>query len=451
MLDRRSFLTGLAATAASGPASAQTMQPSAMRGSIDATELGVRPGVHQDQSAAFTRMLNTASEQDLPVFLPPGNYIVSGLQLPARTRLHGVPGASRIICGGGGALLSATGNEVVHLSDLVIDGANQWLSDRVRATLDIRDARYVAIARCRFTGSAKGALSLEAASGSVEGNDIADAGDVGIYSLQAGRLSITGNHVAQCGNGGILVHRREPGPDGTIVADNRIEAIRADNGGTGQFGNGINIFRADNVLVRGNHIADCAFSAIRSNGGSNIQITGNICLRSGETAIYSEFIFEGAAITGNVVDGAANGISVVNFNEGGRLAVVSGNLVRNLSRRGPYPADAPGFGSGIIVEADTSVTGNTIEGAPLNGIRLGWGTYMRNVVASANMIRDTDVGIAVSVADGAGPAVISGNIISEARKGAIVGHRWSDAVTADLVDNPGHGFAHLTITGNRAN
>src|SRR5690606_35792467 len=105
------------------------------------------------------------------------------------------------------------------------------------------------------------------------------------------------------------------------------ERIRADLGGTGQWGNGINVFRAGNVVVAGNMVSDCAFSAIRSNGGSNVQITGNQCLRSGDTAIYSEFVFEGALISANVVDGAANGISIVNFNEGGRLAVCSSNLV----------------------------------------------------------------------------------------------------------------------------
>ena len=35
------------------------------------------------------------------------------------------------------------------------------------------------------------------------------------------------------------------------------------------------------------------------------------------------------------VDGAALGISVTNFNEGGRLAVVQGNLIRNLKTKRP--------------------------------------------------------------------------------------------------------------------
>ena len=57
----------------------------------------------------------------------------------------------------------------------------------------------------------------------------------------------------------------------------------------------------------------------------------NSCARLGEVALYAEFGFEGALIANNLVDTAATGISVTNFNEGGRLAVVQGNLVRNLS------------------------------------------------------------------------------------------------------------------------
>ena len=88
----------------------------------------------------------------------------------------------------------------------------------------------------------------------------------------------------------------------------------------------MNVFRAANVLVQGNRISDCAFSAVRANSASNCQIIANRCTRIGEVALYAEFAFEGALIANNLVDGAAMGISVTNFMpEGGRLAVVQGN------------------------------------------------------------------------------------------------------------------------------
>ena len=245
------------------------------------------------------------------------------------------------------------------------------------------------------------------------------------------------------------MHRWSEGEDGSIVSGNRVERISARDGGTGQNGNGINIFRAHGVVVRGNRIADCAFSAIRSNSGSNVLIEGNSCLRSGETAIYSEFAFQGAVIADNLVDGGAIGISIANFLDGGRLATCSGNIVRNIVDTGPYPAEVQGFGIGIAVEADTAVTGNVLEKAARFGLHMGWGPYLRDVSVTSNVIRDCPVGAAVTVVEGAGAALISGNIFSSTPGGAVVGHRWKEAVTGDLT-RPGaaDGFGHLAIQGN---
>ena len=455
MLNRRAFLAGLAgagglAAGAAQGAALSGIETASIRGTLDASELGVQPGLYDDQSEAFARVLDKAAERDAPVYLPPGDYVVSNLVLPRKLRLTGVPGASRILYGGNGHLFLAEAADHLEISGLLIDGANRWLGDHVDGLVTVRGARHLVIDNCSILGSGKHALALENVAGRVERSQISGAADAGIYSVQAGGLAITGNTVADCGNGGILVHRWQAGEDATIVSGNRVERIAARNGGTGPFGNGINVYRAGGVMVSGNRIADCAFSAIRANGGNNIQITGNSCLRSGETAIYSEFAFEGAAISSNIVDGAANGISIVNFNEGGRLAVCAANLVRNLSQTGPYPADSPGFGVGITAEADTAVTGNVVENAPLFGLHLGWGPYLRNVTASGNVIRDAGTGIAVSVVEGAGAAAISDNIISGARNGAIRGHRWAEAVTKDLARVGNAGFAHLTVERNHA-
>lgn len=455
MLDRRRFLATTAGFAAGGlalPAAAASLFTeatlTAMRGSIDAADFGVRANALDDQSKAFARMLEKASEADAPVFLPPGRYTVSNVTLPKRVRLMGVPGATLIVYGGDGHFLAAENADHVELTGLVLDGSNRWLGEQVQGALDLREVAHLVIDNCQLIGSAKYGIALERAAGRIERSRISGAAEAAVWTVNARGLAITGNHVADCGNGGILVHRWQPGEDGTIVSGNRVERIHALHGGTGQFGNGINVFRAGNVTVTGNQVADCAFSAIRSNSGGNVQVSGNTCLRSGETAIYSEFAFEGAAISSNIVDGAANGISVVNFNEGGRMGVVSGNLVRNLSETGPYKADPPGFGVGITVEAETTVTGNVVENAPRYGMHLGWGPYLRNVVATGNVIRRVGEGIAVSVVEGVGATVISDNIIEGAGRGAIVGHRWTEAVTGDLAIE-GSDFPGLTVERNR--
>ncbi len=456
MANRRQFLTALGgATAASlvpGIALAKTplFQNISLRGSLDATQFGIRPGAWDDQSKVLQGVLDRAAEEDKPLFLPPGNYVASNLKLPKRTRLKGVPGASKLIYGGGGHFLTAEHGDHISLNGITLEGANRSHDDPSGGLFHGINCRYVEISNCDVVGSLASGIRLERCGGRIERSRITGAGgDAGIYSVEATGLQITSNVVSDCANGGILVHRWTAGEDNSIITGNRIERIKSLNGGTGQWGNGINIFRAHSVLVNNNRIADCAFSAVRSNGGSNVQILGNNCSRLGETALYSEFEFEGAVISNNIVDEATLGVSVANFLQGGRMSVVSNNLIRNLKTVAPYEGDQPGFGIGISVEADTSVTGNVIENAPLFGINLGWGPYLRDVVANANVIRNAGEGIAVSVVEGAGEALITNNVIRNASGGAIVGHEWSKAVTKDLALANSNSFDHLTIEGNR--
>ena len=107
------------------------------------------------------------------------------------------------------------------------------------------------------------------------------------------------------------------------------------------------------MIVRGNRIKNCDYSAVRGNSASNIQITGNSVSDVREVALYSEFSFEGAVIANNTVDGAAFGVSVCNFNEGGRIAVVQGKISRNLRPKRPIgtpPGAATGAGRPLWAE-----------------------------------------------------------------------------------------------------
>ena len=75
-----------------------------------------------------------------------------------------------------------------------------------------------------------------------------------LFANDSRGLIISANTIRRSGNGGIRVWQSEKRHDGTLVADNTIEDIRARAGGTGQNGNAINVFRAGDVIVRGNHI-----------------------------------------------------------------------------------------------------------------------------------------------------------------------------------------------------
>lgn len=448
-LDRRSLLTGLTITGAAIPfatANAST-GPSGGFGA-DVTKLGVKPNSPDDQTRALQNAINAAAGAKIPLFFPPGVYRGADIMLPTGTHLVGVPGSSRLTLGFGASLFASSRAEQIHLFGLTFDGGGRALPEK-RGLLTIRSTRDFTMRDCVITGAGGTALLLEGSGGEVANNLFTAATKAAIFSLDATGLSIRNNTIRNIGNNGILVWRSEKGDDGTIVTGNRIEDISARDGGSGQNGNGVNIFRAANVIVSDNRIKNCAFSAVRGNAASNMQVRGNSTSSLGEVAIYSEFDFEGAVITNNTIDGAALGISITNFNHGGRLAIVQGNLIRNLVTRGKAFVDQEARGIGIGVEADTIVSGNVIERAPVAGIWLGWKEYQRDVSVTGNIVRQSRIGIAVQVSKGAGSALVADNLISNTPMGAILGMDGLQKVTGDLAHEKPERLAQLTISGNR--
>ena len=449
-LDRRRFLALSAAATAGAAAVPARAAPSSRIAALgaDASHFGLRPGSADDQSRVLQRALDEVARTRAPLVLPPGTYRVSNIQLPAGAHLVGVRGASRLILSDGASLLSAQNAEHVTLSGLVLDGGKRRLPER-RGLVHLDSARALKISDCEISAAGGIGLLCTGVQGDVSDSTFTDIADVAIHSFDARGLSIARNTITGAGNNGIQVWRGTAGDDGTMVVENRVESIGNRSGGSGQYGNAVNVFRAANVIVRGNRMRNCAFSAVRGNAASNIQIAGNSIADTREVAIYSEFGFEGALIAGNVIDGAAIGIVTTNFNEGGRLAVVQGNIVRNLIPKRPAGTDpGDGAGIGIAVEADTTVNGNLVENAPYAGIMLGFGQYLRDVAATGNVVRKADIGIGVSVAAGAGTALIADNVLTEFGRGAIVGMDRRRIVTGDLTKGAER-YANLTISGNR--
>jgi uncharacterized secreted repeat protein (TIGR03808 family) len=455
-LDRRRLFAALAGAASAGaamPARAREVSPpsetqSVPRAAIDATSLGLQPNAVEDQSTAFQRAIDHAAAARSVLQLPPGFFRAGALRLPPYAAIAGVPGATRIVMAGGQSMLWATGSDHLSLSGLILDGVGIPLPEQ-RGLVHLSQGRAVRIADCEIVNSGRNGITLEAIEGAVTGNTV-NAADFAVMSIDAGGLRIAGNTVQSAGNGGIFVWRTKAGDDGTLIIDNRIENVANKSGGTGQWGNGISMFRADNVIVRGNRIRNTAYSAVRGNSSSNLQIVGNTCTGLGEVAIYSEFAFQGAVIANNIVDGAAVGVSVANPEVGGRLAVVQGNLLRNLVRGRPPGGDQSDLDAlGIGIEADTVVNGNVVENVEGVGILVGWGDYLRDVAVSANVVRGAEYGIGVTVVPGAGTAMITDNLISEARLGAIVGMEWKKLVAADLSKGAADRYAQLSIAGNR--
>jgi uncharacterized secreted repeat protein (TIGR03808 family) len=442
----RRHLLAAAATGTAGLSLSAAAAPLSRFG-LDAAHFGVRPGADADQSPALQRAIDEAAKTRTPLTLAPGVYRAGDLKLPAGSQLSGLRGGTRLVLTQSPSLLSAEHADTVTLSGLLLDGGKHPAQEG-RGLVHFVDAKAMRISDCEIVEAGANGITLLGCDGEVTHTKITGAGDNALFSNDSGGLLIAFNTIAKSGNGGIRVWQSSKRRDGSLIADNRIEETSARGGGDGQNGNAINVFRAADVIVRGNHIRKAAFTAIRGNAASNIQILGNSCAGLDEVAIYCEFDFEGAVIADNAVDGAAFGVSVTNFKEGGRLAVVKGNLIRNLTQRRPQGGpDAAGVGIGV--EADTAVTGNVIENAQTAGIIAGWGHYLRDVTISGNVVRKCGIGVGVSVAEGAGTAVVAGNMLSASRRGAIVGMDFHKAATGDLALAGAERYPNLRISGNQ--
>jgi uncharacterized secreted repeat protein (TIGR03808 family) len=450
-LDRRTLLsTGLVSTglATVGFSAAAGAGPRPQPPDAPLASSALAPIEGADQTAALQMAVDTAAQQGVPLVLAPGRFRVGALALRPNTRLIGAHGLTVLEFTGGDTFVTARGAAGVRIEALVLDGnllgmdANQATGLVAFEDCDGLSLRDLDIRRGLLNG-----ITLVRSSGRIADCTVRQMSQAGLMSLDARGLDIAHNAVLDCANNGLQIWRSSAGEDGSVLAQNRIERIAAKGGGSGQNGNGINVYRAGGVAVSGNRITDCAYSAIRGNTADNIQMVGNACREIGEVALYAEFGFQGALIASNLVDQAASGIAVTNFNEGGRLAVVQGNLIRNLRRREHEPVDKRGVGIGV--EADAAVSGNVIEGAPTAGIIAGWGPYLRDVAITGNLIRDAGVGILVTSDAAAGACLVAQNMISGARDGAIRAMNHGVPYGPDLAASDGV-TGRLALRGNLA-
>lgn len=441
-LSRRRLLTAaLALSAAAAPRWAE-----ALPGAIDGASVGLKPG-DADQSRALARALERSARERRPLALPPGLYRAARIDMPDGAVLVGVPEATRLVLTEGGPLISASGGARIALRGVVLDGGNvpRKFSEGV---LEAVGVQALALDEVSVVNAGGTGIVMTRSGGHVRNSRIEGARYAALFSLDGRGVTVTDCVIRGCRNNGVVIRRSHKGDDGSVVARNRIEDTGALDGGLGWNGNAVNVSKAGGVIVSGNAIRRSAFTAVRAHEADDVVITDNLCLDGGETGLYVEFGFSGAVVSGNLVDGAASGVSVANFNEGGRLGAVTGNVLRNLFRRKKLDAEGEGYGFGIAVEADVTVTGNVVENAASFGVHAGWGPYLRDVTISGNVVRGCEVGVGVSVVEGVGPATIVGNTITGSRRGSILGYRWADAVTPDLATGGGSSFPGLTIAQN---
>ena len=414
---------------------------------IDAAQdFGLDPNDAGDQTQKLQAALNAAAGEGRLLLLPAGNFSVAGLTLPSGLNMTGIPGKTILTTPGSSRLGFMSGTSGSLFTGITFQANTPESAAGVNGLIEIESSTGVTFQQCEFLNAAGNGIAASGSAVTIEDCRFAGATAAAIHSQNGQGFIIRGNRINGADNAGIRIWRDAPGADGSIISGNQIRKIDWKDGGNGQNGNGISIYNAEEVIVSDNHISDCAFSAVRINTGKNCQIRGNVCVGSGETAIYSEFAFSGSVIADNIVDGAATGIAITNMDQGGHLATCTGNIVRNIAPHSTTNPDAQPVG--IYAEADVVVANNTIDTVPGAGIVAGFGPYVRNVVVSNNLITNAMIGIGVSVVQeqSPGPVRVTGNMISGAQQG-IVGMEWQKVVSDDLAKDASR-YPNITVSDN---
>ncbi|HUS98657.1 MAG TPA: TIGR03808 family TAT-translocated repetitive protein, partial [Hyphomicrobiaceae bacterium] len=290
-IDRR-FLLGLSLGAGLAPVAAQAAGSAAREGPdpaasghVSAAAFGVAGNTGRDQTERLQHAIDTAARSGRTLVIPAGRYMTGRITLPDGASIEGSAGKTEIVLVGQAAGWVAGKAHRVALRALTFDGAStgsnasgSGMGTRT-ALLAFGDVASLSLEGLGLRHGPGNGVRLERCGGKISNCQIEGVRHAGIFSTDARSLDITGNQISTCGDNGILVWRSSPGHDGTLVAGNRISHIRAQSGGTGQNGNGVNVFRADGVRISGNMISDCAYSAVRGNTASDIAITDNTCHR----------------------------------------------------------------------------------------------------------------------------------------------------------------------------
>lgn len=433
-MDRRKFLalSGAATIGTTANLLPSTAIAAPLDTSINAKDFGLKPYITDDQSQILQSAIDQAAQQKLPLFIPGGSYLVREITLPEGAHISGIAGQTILVQIDNSPIFQASEIENTTLEGIIFEGTlpNDPQSSLVRASA----ITNFSMQHCQFFNSQGSGLELYRVSGQITANKFYNLGQSAIFSVNGKNLKIIQNSIYNIDNNGILIWQNDKADDGSIVSQNHIYGIKSADGGNGQNGNGINVFKANNVIMSDNRIDDCEYSAIRINDGNNCQIINNNCTNIGEVALYAEFGFNGVIINNNIVDTAGAGISIANLDQNGHLAVCKGNLLRNLTLRPTATSNDDARAYGIAAEADALIEGNVIENATNFGIGGGYGEFMRNVSVINNMIKDCGHAITASVVQGAGKMTISNNSIHNPTKASIVGFAWDKVVTDDLID-----------------
>lgn len=439
-----------------------------------------RPGAATTGWTAFTSLqtvFDLARTQGLPVFLQPGVFQSGPLTVLATNgggkplKVEAVPGAATIRFTGGGTPLKIENMSSVRFHGVVFDGQNLALPDYAYlrpAFIALKQTNDIIFEDCQIKNSPGIGVYVTGGNAKLSGCYIASH-SIGVFSEDA-QTFVHKNNIAMIANNGVMIWRSANSGDNSEVTGNIINGIETAAGGTGQNGNGVNVFRAMGVNICDNHILNVKYSAVRCNGGGMAVIEGNNIWNAREVAIYIEapgagIDLAGAIVSNNHLDTVGTGVSVANaglYSDGvARSVVIEGNRISNarvvqITDPGYWPPNSGG--NGITAETDCVISGNIIDGAQGIGVQIGTNDAVRDICVTGNLVRASAIGIAVSnnvIAGTSGEVIVSGNIVRGATNGAIVptsfnGTSMTRVGTADYGNQLSTTVGRATFGHNRA-
>lgn len=396
------------------------------------TQASSSPGTGWSVVSNLQSAINNARSGAKPLQLLPGVYLTAQMLVDAasgggnRLEIFAEQGTVTVrLSAAAPYLLDVNNVPDVVVRGINFDGNNQTINGSGTAGLirfEGASTTDFVISECNISNSpAAGVVAVSGARGRITDNRISNCA-TGIYAVDC-QVMIKDNSLSGLNDNGICVWNSSVGGNGSWIVSNTINWVDNASGGTGEYGNGILIYRAGNVKVSENNIFNTKFSAIRLNAASNCHVVNNYCWNMREVAIFIEAPgagenLNGGIISGNNVDTAGFGISVSNsglYSDGiaDRCVVSNNNIINITNNAVPYPDGSTSMttGRGIAVETNAIITNNVISNTAGAAIGLGVNNAAKDIMATGNLINGCPMGIAYSANGSASSILVSSNIV----------------------------------------
>ncbi len=432
--------------------------------------------------------IEIAQKARKPLNLLAGTYLANQLVISAPIEIYAMPGTASIQPSGPDSLNIAIDSvDDVTIRGVALSGKMRPFAEPAGLMLPLpamgeygripnfngviaaHRVERLRIEDCTIGGSSACGVALwNCRAAEIRGNQFAD-NMVAIYSTNGAENIIADNTIDRSGDGGIVVWQTPANFDGTIIRGNHVGATTAlttstgtEVGGSGYFGNGIYAWQANNLIISENVCTRSTFSGIRLLDCYDCNVSNNQILESGETALMIEAPYgskpgpvtevpfttagpanphyEGAVVSGNVVVGAGNGITVTNVWTGGRRVTIDGNQVKTvkivtLRTSDPQNPSYLTGGSGIAAEGDVVVSGNIVEdcegpGILLYDVGVEGSSFETTASAIGNTVKNAPLGIGFHQqwpGETRHPnfILIEGNILQGYTQGSIMAIIWT--------------------------